>query len=902
MTTSQSLTPFAARKVRVQKLREQVAVELAAGLPGLTIAANLCAATEQLLKEFVEETAATAHCGTLDELATQGVMIFVGGTGRGELAPYSDIDLLVVPARSGNKFEDFATAFLQLCWDAGFKMGSAMRDYSEALMHARQDPQAATALIEGRYFWGDESLFNKVTTAFKARVVDGRRRQFIEDCLAARQLTDDNSVPMSQELEPDVKSSIGGLRDLHLIRWIGFARYGVRDIESLRLRGALSKCDARELKDAWEFLTKVRLDLHLAAGKPQDRLTRDEQLRIAAEREIEATPEQRPVERFMQEYFVHSSAIAAVSRRFAAVQRPQSLLSQTRNLIVGHRAEGYFYVAPDRIDVARRHLRKVCENLAGILRLYRTSALYGVPPAPHVLEAVKLAAANMEAPTLTVEEGRIFLEIMRCTSALPMVLRSMAGTGVLDLVIPDYNHIRNLLQFNQYHHFTVDEHTLRAVEVVTSFEHDTGPIGTAYQAVRSKEVLHLAVLLHDIGKGFERDHSVVGREIGERIANRLGMSPDHREQLEFLILQHLVMADNAWRRDITDPKLLFEFSRDCGSPDSLRMLYLLTIADVSAVGPGTWTEWKGNLLTELFDRCLLILSGKHYSYYEQMRLRQVKGQVGEQLKAQPTVIGSDDQELRVPLDPAWIDHQLDGCSAYYLTCTAPEVIAEDLRTIAGLNDEAIEVRADWDEATQTTEYRVITRNPLATSGCFHKMAGVLTAKRLEILSADVNTTVEGIVVDAYRVRDQDYEGAPPDDRTDEVAQALRSVLNGELTIEQLFRRGRQFGKSAVPRGTSNLKTRVKIDNDSSESRTIIDVFAHDRTGLLYTIARTLNELNLSVDLAKISTHFDQVIDVFYVQEADQTKTQSEERLNEIQQTLMNTLTQFTEEDYKDFIK
>lgn len=890
--------PFEERRRKVQQLRDQCSTELKGNVPGCTIAANYCASLESLLLEFLSEVAVAGNY-SLEALAREGAILAVGGTGRGELAPFSDVDLLILSNKTGSQFEELGGQFLTYLNDALLKPGAAIREFNEAIAFAQQDPQGATALVEARHFWGNAQMSQKLISTYKSRVVESNRRKFIEDCLAARQLTDDNSVPMAQELQPDVKSSIGGLRDMHLIRWIGFARYGVADIESLRLRGALSRNDARAVRDAWEFLTRIRVDLHLAAKKPQDRLTRDEQRRISEDWGYKQAGSQRPVERFMQEYFNLTLELASITRRFAAVQRPVSIFSHAKHFLVAHSTDGIFHVGPDRVEVPRRHLGKLTSSLEMTLKLFRTAALYGVPPAPQILEAIKEAVPQL-SDVVTSEAGKIFLDIMRCTKPLGMVLRSMVACGVLDKVIPDYTHIRNLLQFNQYHHFTVDEHTLRAIETVTSFENDDGPIGSAYNAINSKEVLHLAVLLHDIGKGFERDHSELGMEIGGRIAQRLGMSVDQREQIEILVLKHLVMADNAWRKDITDPKLLYNFSKEIGSANVLRMLYVLTAADVTSVGPGTWTSWKGNLLAEFYDRCMVILSGKHYSYHEQQRLKAVKEAVGAILKAQPKGIGSDSQEFFVPLEPTWIDHQLEGCSAYYLTCTPPDQIAADLRTIAGLTDEAIEVRAHWDEETRTLEYRVITRNPIATTGCFHKMAGVLTAKRHEILSADINTTIEGVVVDSYRVRDRDYQGPPPDERIEDVADGLRQILKGKLTVGELFKRGRRFGKLGK-RPESELKTRVRVDNNSSDSRTIIEVFAKDHSGLLYVIARTIHELNLSVDLAKIATHFDQVMDVFYVQERETgEKVTGDERLQLIKQTLTDVLNEFEEDGYKEY--
>jgi [protein-PII] uridylyltransferase len=309
------------------------------------------------------------------------------------------------------------------------------------------------------------------------------------------------------------------------------------------------------------------------------------------------------------------------------------------------------------------------------------------------------------------------------------------------------------------------------------------------------------------------------------------------------------------------------------------------------VGPGTWTNWKAGLLAELFDRCLVMLSGKRYSFHEAERIRDVKAQVVAELSQRP-----HQGEIQ-----KWVDTQLKGFSAYYLTTTPPQRIAEDLETIRKLSPTAIEVLPSWSAETGTTEYRIITRNPLASSGCFHKMCGVLAAMRMEILSADINTTADDVVVDSYQVFDPDYKDKPPELRFEEVAEAFRNVLQSKVSIESLFSRNRRFGSERVDRAVSDLPTRVKIDNESSDTRTIIDVFAHDRLGLLYVVARTLHELDLSTDLAKIATHFDQVVDVFYVQERDGSKVQSAERLRMIKERLEQALKEFSELGHRKFV-
>lgn len=879
------------RKEKLKRVRDRARVQFLSGTPGIQISAAISKGLDELLLELIEEIG--PQFATLEELASQGAIIAIGGTGRGDPAPYSDLDLLFLHNRIGaSDFQKFTTNFVQNLWDFRWELGHSCRDIATCISLAKSDPQIATPLIEARFLWGNQKLFDQLTRKFKRTVVDARQRQFINDCLNARyENWDDNQAP-KQELQPDIKSSAGGLRDLHLIRWIAFARYGIRDIDLLRLQGVMTKEDAGKLKKAWEFLTKVRIDLHLHAGREQDRLTREEQLRISESRGFQGTDKQRGVEQFMQEYFNHASAIAEISRHFAAVERPRGLQHVAKSLLMSHRADNFLIVTSDEIDVARRNLSRVCKSLESILQLYKTAALYGVPISPRVADTIKERVPELQKEEMSPVAARIFLDILQRVEPLGYIIRSMFNTGVLDLVIPNVSHIRNLLQFNQYHHFTVDEHTLRAIEVVTGFAKDDGPIGTAYRAIRQKEVLHLALLLHDIAKGMGGDHSELGHDIALQIGHRLAMPLHQIEQAALLVLKHLVMADIALRRDITDKKLLIDFSRDVGSPDTLRMLYALTAADITAVGPGTWTDWKSNLLTELFDRCMVILSGKRYSFHEETRLKEIKQQVFELLNLK------SQQEYEYQ----WVENRLKGFSAYYLTCTSPKQIAKDLAVIDRLDETSIEVVGDWDPETQTTEYRVITRNADAVPGCFHKMCGVLSAKRLEIIAADINTTKDGVIVDAYQVTDDDFAGEPPPFRMEEIAKTLRSVLSQKETVESLFQRNSRYGEKNEEPEFSELPTRVRIDNESSDTRTIIDIFAYDRKGLLYVVAKTLHELNLSVDMAKIDTHFDQVNDVIYVQEADRTKVQSSERLSDIQRTLEQTLHEFFETEHMEFTR
>ncbi|MGE3315026.1 MAG: [protein-PII] uridylyltransferase [Planctomycetaceae bacterium] len=883
-TSARSAETSLARRAQIEEIRARGRTLLAGGATGIQVAAFICEAMDRFLVEVLQASHGELSPSDFEVLKRHTALVAVGGTGRGELAPYSDADVLFLHESPASRiFNDRVAQVVRDYWDAGVKLGHSVRTIGESLSMAKQDPEAATALVEARLLWGGAELFEKLTRAFSRQVLKSRQRAFVDGCIEARSKERGQHGSTVQQLEPDIKRSPGGLRDVHLIRWLGASYYGTADIDSLRLRGALSREDARTLIAAQEFLMRIRVDLHYSAGRAQDMLTREEQLRISSERGIEPTIGQRPVERFMQTYFRHSTAIASIAERFAARHQPRSLISHAMRSLMSHRADNIFRVGHGHIDVVPRHRDSVCGSLEQVLRLYHTAALYGVDLDPELVERIKTLQPQLDG-ALTAECARRFVHILTRTGRVGSTLRGLYSTGVLELVIPNIAHARCLLQFNQYHSYTVDEHTLRAVEAAEKFDKDPGPVGTAYRSIRQKHLLHLAVLLHDLGKGFDKDHSDIGKVIAETVGVRLGLSDDERETVSFLVYKHLAMAHLAFRRDFTHPGTIMEFGRLVGSAERLRMLYVLTAADLTAVGPGVWTDWKSELLTDLFDRTMLLLSGKHYAFQEEERLRKIREAVRSSME-------SLDWASALPPASNWVDEQLRTLPAHYLSATDPEQIALDLRTVHLFREGEVVVEGIYAGETGTVDYRIITHESIVP-GCFHKAAGALTAKGLEILSAQISTTRNGMVIDAFRVRDVDYAGTVPDMRIDEVKAAVRDALSGRAEIGQLFRKNRRIQTRGSTTPLSDLPNRVVIDSQSSDDYTVIDVFAHDRPGLLYTISRTLFELDLSVVLAKISTHLDQVVDVFYVADRNGRKVRDEERTREIQDMLLARLEEF----------
>ncbi|MBT4866154.1 MAG: [protein-PII] uridylyltransferase [Planctomycetaceae bacterium] len=892
-STEFSLERLSAHKKIVADIRTRAQQMFDDGCSGLEIAGVISSSYDDFLISLYEISLAALSPDDRALVERHGAMVAVGGTGRGELAPFSDIDLLFLYRKPATEAFARCTAnMVRDCWDAGIELGHSLRTISDSMAMAGEEPQVATGLVEARLLSGSRPVFKKLCRKVKKFIGGKRMRPYIDACVGSRNEERAKHGGSVNCLEPDVKRSSGGLRDLHLIRWIGCAAFGRPGINALQRRGAFTVDEARQLHEAHEFLTHVRIDLHLAADRGSDLLSRDEQLRITKRLGFEGTPAQRPVERFMQNYFRHSSAIAAIANQFVEKHRPQSITSRVVQFLGSHRAEDVLRVGGEYLDATTEGRDEVCSDVEQILKLYLTCALYGVRPAASLAERIRQTMDETSADgALSDEAAEVFLKILGHNGEVGPLLRSMYETGVLEYVVPPMAHARCLLQFNQYHSYTVDEHSLRAVEAIDDFLREESPVGVACRHVRQLHILRLALLLHDLGKGFEEDHSDVGKRIAEQMAQRLGLSDRKRNMLVFLVHKHLYMSQLGLRRDTTDPDVLLPFSQAVGSPELLRMLFLLTVADLIAVGPGVLTPWKSELLVGLFDRGMRILSGKPYRYMEEERLREIK----EHVLASIVPLESDSSDEMAE----WIDKQTDAFSPHYLMSTPPEQIASDLNAIHHLEPGEVIVEGENDDETGTVDYRIIAPPDLA-DGCFHKLAGVLTAKHLKILTARICTTTDGTVVDSFRVHDDDHAGSVPAERIDDVAAAITSTLTRKTAVKQLFQRYLRFDETRDAEPVSDLSSRVVIDNNSSDYATIIDVFAHDRPGLLYTISRAIFKLGLSVSLARIATHLDQVVDVFYVTDTDGGKIADEERINFVREQLEATIGEFEREGHRLF--
>lgn len=825
--------------------RERVRALHQSGTSGRPVAAALCDVYDCVIAGCYRDALELATPSDRPTILRELALVAVGGYGRGDPAPFSDVDLLflVHPTESA-PVHPFVSQLVRDLWDIGLKLSQSVRTPAGCVAMSRQDLPARTALGETRLLAGSDLLYTELQHDLHQVLASSPADRFLADVLAERAREhDDYFAPTVCLLEPNIKKSPGGLRDLHLLRWIALARYGTRDPEMLRLGGLLSDADAEALDAAADFLLRIRNELHFHAGSAQDVLTREEQVRLARWLGFEAPGPLLPVERFMQHYYRQTGALNDLVLRFVDRARGTSKLRQALGRLTIRR-EGDFHINRERVRIDPAARPAVLDDAGRLLQLFDLARTHGVAVGQDDFELARTAAAECE---VTPAARAAFLHLLAEPAGLGDLLRALHRIGLLERLVPAFGHARCLIQFNQAHKYTVDEHSIRAVEGAARRSGDAGPVGQAYVQIRRKDLLHLALLCHDLGKGLGEDHCAAGRRIADQTARLFDLHARDRELFVFLVHQHLLMAHTAFRRDISDEKTLLQFAQAVGTPEVLHMLYVLTAADTEAVAPGNWTPWKESLLTELYRQALEELAGESPLPEADSRDNSLRERLVDEL------------HIRFPLQ--WLEAQLALMPRGYLRGTDSPHMVGHLRMLRDLKPGDALVESEYVAETHLTRFTVVAREELAP-GIFSKLAGVLAASRVEIITARIVTRPDGTLIDTFEGIDRDFTGEPPRARLEEIAERMREVLTGRRAVESLFR----GASRSIDRGAPlhPAPTRVEIDAHSSDRFTIVEVFAHDRPGLLYDLARTLYQMELSVYSARISTHLDQVVDAFYV--------------------------------------
>ncbi len=839
------------------------------GSPGIQVCNHLADLWDQVVLRVYEESIAELPAADRQALEGKIALVAHGGYGRREVAPYSDVDLMILhSARGAKRVAPLARRMVCDLFDIGLIVGQSVRSVSEACELALKDATIFTSLVEARFLAGSESLFARFQRKFQAATQRNWRR-LVAAVDAERGQERLQFGDTAYLLEPNVKRSPGGLRDIQLLRWVGYARYGQASPDLLERSEVLATEDHQVLQRAAEFLLRVRNEMQFHGAKAQDVLDRVEQMRQAQVNGFTGSEGILPVEQFMREYFRHTSPALHIVRQFVEGARRRGGVSEALAPMVSRR-EGNYRIGPRSVWGTPAGLQDLQGNLEQILRLVELAQRHNRRIAHNTWEAVRRAVPSLPN-SVTPMAAALFLEMLERPQRLGEVLHDLHEVGVLEKLIPAMEHARGLLQFNEYHKFTVDEHCLRAVEAAAALARDARPSAEVYRAISQKRILHLALLIHDLGKGYVEDHSEVGGRIATETAARLHLPPHDAESLRFLVHKHLIMSHLGLRRDTSDDRLILNFAVEVGSPEVLNMLYVLTCADLAAVGPGVLTSWKEDVLHDLYVRTLRHLSGDSPSLLADEQRARVKSLCGGEARDR------------------WFDQQADALPSAYLTSTPPEQVAAELGRLRKLRPREVEVWHRVVPETKTVEYTIGTYDDI-TPGIVFKLTGALSSQGLQILSADINTLVDGLVLDRFRVQDPDYTEGPPPERQQEIERRLKeSLVSGQVPpFRKVWGGASRKSAEALPK----LPTQVRVDNSTSQQFTIIDVFAADRTGLLYTTARALFELGLSVSLARIGTYLDQSVDVFYVTDQKGRKIVDDVRLEQIRTKLLETIERF----------
>ena len=819
-------------------------------------------------------------------------LVALGGYGQRELAPYSDIDIMFLYSEeAGEAAPILFREVLHHLWNLGFQVGHSMRTTKDCVELAGQDLSIRTAMMTARFLAGSPNLFQAFHRLYAKEVIGRGVGRFIEQKKEERQREYVKFGQTIYLLEPNVKKSKGGLRDYHLLRWVGMARFQAATIQDLADRSLLSRQDFLSVTEARDFLWRVRAFLHVGAGMAQEILSFDEQVRIAALYGFEDRPHLLGVEQFMQQYYRHTTGLHETLLRF--VDRCQAASGKRPRAAPANMVDGHFAVSGRSLTVPSELRARVLDSPELLLRLFELARSRRLKIASDLLDEIHSHMDSVSSEAFrTPEASRVFLKILSGSGAVAATLDAMHRAHLLEKLIPVFAALRGLMQFNQYHKYTVDEHSLLAVGKAEALAMEPGVMGVVYQEIRRKDLLHLAILLHDLGKGRKEDHCEVGKAIAEETAARLGFDLQETRTLMFLVHKHLLMSHTAFRRDPYDEKVLLPFAQEVVTPEVLRMLLILTAADIAAVGPGVLTKWKESLLVELYLRTLRAISGEQ----DDMKagpnsLKHLTREVAQEFKT--LVVGG----------LGWIEAQLDRFPLRYLHGTSPKRIAAHLDAIAKLEAGDVLVERIFNEELGTCEFTVITHDGL-TPGIFSKTAGVMAAQGLEIFDAQIVTRNDGIVVNTFQASDPDFTGTPPVERLDDTAETIIGVLKGLESVEQLRSRKIRFS-SASQVSAERHASEVVIDNKISDRFTVIDVFADDTQGLLYVITHAIFRLGLSVQSARISTRLDDdiqqslrtggrhdVVDVFYVTDQQGEKIEDQGRLEEIRSTIKQDIDRF----------
>ena len=859
---------------RMSEGRERCRAQHLDGSPGFQVSTRLADLYDEVVLD-IWDNACQEHCG--DERPKNIALVATGGFGRRDLAPYSDVDLMMLTRRVGGRHsEELAGTLTRDLVDAGFQVGFAMRTPREACALSWDDPVIFSSLTESRFLSGSLQLYTQYFNAFR-QGARRRGRSLVRGLIASRREERKKWGETNYLLRPNVKRSRGTLRDIQLIRWIGFTRYGEVDLERLLRLGALSDEDFSMLRSAYEFLLRLRNELHFRDGRSQDVLDRPTQMQIAEEWGYEGREGVLPVEQFMQDYFDTTRNVRYATAFFSDDNRSRSWVQQLRERLLSRPVGNHVRMGPTHVWVQDEQLSDFATDLPSVLRLMSLANHHRRRIGHRTWQAIRKAMLERKPSRPDPESVGAFLTLLSRPGRLAPLLRRLHELRIIEQIIPAFKRTRGLLQFNAYHKYTVDAHCIRAVEAATDFQSDQSAMGRRYRRLKDKTLLHLALLIHDIGKGYEEDHSIVGARIAEETADLLDLDPDSKDVLSWLILKHLAVNTVAFRHDLNDPQIVLSFAKEVGSIRRLELLLVHSVADLTAVGPDTMTEWKGKLIEDLYLRTRRYFETGDLPGESDTSLEDRRSEIATALAEQNA--GSTANQLLEQMPLSVLRRQ-----------SSAEVVAGQLIDVANAfdSDDNCVVITEFDELAKAMRYSVVFRQGSQEIGIFSRVTAALSTSGLEILRANIGSVGE-VVWDEFWVRDPDATDQSSPTRIKKVVQRIHELLESPDAPLPPQRRTWSNARTREGDTVNVLPNKVEFDNDTLNRYTILSLFAYDQTGLLHRIASEFSELRLVIHFAKIDTHLDQIADVFYLTEEDGQQIRGEARQEMIREAILNVL-------------
>lgn len=844
---------------------------------GLRTARSLAHVTDAVVAAVFHYVTQHLHPRPIRTKGEQLAVIAVGGYGRGEMAPFSDVDLLfLTPYKQTAWGETVIEEMCYLLWDLKLKLGHSVRSIADCLRYAKSDITIRTALLEKRFLCGDREAFDKLDARLWEDLFVQTGPEFVEAKLSERDRRHDRHGGSRYLLEPNIKEGKGGLRDLQTLHWVSKYIYVCNTAWDLVARGIYRHDEVQKFADAAKFIWAVRCHLHDLNGRAQEVLSFDRQIEIAERMGFQDLDGRRGVERFMQTYFRHAKNVGDLTRIFAAAleaehAKPQprfSMLLRAFSFGEGPADLGAFQVQDSRLTV--RDDRVFAEDPVNILRLFHQAAKMDAMIHP---EALRLVTQSLDLIDDRMRRdpaaNRLFLEMLLHKESGAWLLRRMNETDVLGRFVPEFGRIVAMMQFNMYHHYTVDEHTIQTINMLNEIERQEAieDLPVSSDIVKSglnRLVLYVALLLHDVGKGQGGDHSEIGAGIAERVCPRLGLSAAETEMVVWLVRHHLLMSDVAQKRDISDPATVRDFARQVQIPERLRLLLVLTVCDIRGVGPGVWNNWKAQLLRNLYwDTRDTLTGGAEQS--RSHRIDRARGALSDALAKWPEAERA--RELTRHYPHYWLGLETDLHVKF----------AEMARRPA----EGVTSRFLHDPGRDATAALLYMQDH---PGIFSRMAGAFALAGTSVVDARTYTTTDGMACSAFFL--QDAEGqAFEESRLDRLRRTISRTLKGEVIVrERLAEKAKN--RTAKP---FTLPTRIKFDNEVSELYTVIEVDTRDRLGLLHDLTRTLTAMNINIFSAIIATYGEQAVDVFYVRDLFGLKIRAQSKQRQIERRLTDAI-------------